>query len=123
MKTDRDKHGFRERVKSVLAQTMTFEEQVDQTIEKPCFSETMIFNEGGWLTEQISSNVNGWAMRTVNDYSDSDKLLVIRRYEASGALYDEMKYLYDDEERLVAEQHVSQDGTVTTPITYVYDIE
>lgn len=121
MKTDREKYGFRGRVKSVLAKRMTFEERVDQTIEKPFFTYTMAFNENGWLTEQTGSNVNGLAMRTVHDYSDSDKLLVTRRYEASGALFDEMKYIYDDEERLVAEQHVSQDGTVSTPITYTYD--
>ena len=123
METDREKHGLRGPVKSVLAETARFEEQVDRTIEKPWSKETMIFNPDGWLTEQLSSTAEGFAMRTVSDYSDSHKLLVTRRYETSGSLYDELRYVYDDEDRIVAEQRVTQDGTVTTPITYAYDAD
>lgn len=32
-----------------------------------------------------------------------------------------MRYIYDDKDRLTAEQHVTRDGIVTTPTTYTYD--
>ena len=121
METDREKHGLRGAVKSVLVETARFEEQAGQIIERPWFNQTMTFNQDGWLTEQTSSNPNEWEMRAVSDYSDLHKLLRTRSYEASGALVSEVRYIYDDEERLVAEEHLTPDGKVTTPITYVYD--
>lgn len=122
MKTDREKHGLRGSVESVLVETARFEDQAGQITEQPWFSHKMIFNEDGWLTMQTNRNPDGSEYRAVSDYSDSGKLLATRNYESSGALASEVKYVYDDEERLVAEQHVTQDGKVATPITYTYDI-
>lgn len=121
METDREKHGLRGAVKSVLVETARFEEQTGQITEQPWFNQTMTFNQDGWLTEQTCRNPNGWEMSAVSHYSDSHKLLSTRSYEASGTLVSEVRYIYDDEERLVAEQHITHDGKVTTPITYVYD--
>lgn len=121
METDREKHGLKGAVKSVLAETARFEERGGQLTEKLLFSHTMIFNQEGWLTEQSNSSPEGWESRGVSDYSDSQKLLRTRNYGAAGALVADVTYVYDDKERLVAEQHVSQDGTVSTPITYAYD--
>jgi hypothetical protein len=121
MRTDREKHGLRGPVRSVHVETAQFEEQDGQVAEKPWFSHTTTFNRGGWLTEQINRNPDGSEWRTVSDYSDSCKLLVTRTYDPSGALSGEVRYIYDDEGRLVAEQHVTQDGEVTTPTTYAYD--
>ena len=118
MKTDREKHGLRGPVESVLVETAQFEDQAGQITEKPWFSHTMNFNKDGRLTLQINRNPDGSEWRTVSDYSDSGKLLATRTYESSGALITELRYVYDVEERLVAEQHVTQDGKVTTPITY-----
>ena len=119
MKTDREKHGLKGSVKSVTAETATFEEQVSQTVEKPLSKETMNFNEEGWLIEHTTHSSNGFESRTVNDYSDSNKL--VRTRVVAGTFVDDLRYIYDDQDRLVAEQHVSQDGTVSTPITYAYD--
>ena len=107
-------------MKSVVAEVATFEEQVDQVIEKPLSKDTMTFNEEGWLIEQTADNSNGFESRTVNDYSDSQKLL--RTRVVAGAYVDEVTYIYDSEERLVAEQHLTN-GELTTPITYSYDTE
>src|SRR4030095_853589 len=122
MGTDREKHGLRGLVESVLVETAKFEEQAGHITEKPWFSHTMTFNQDGWLTEQTNRNPDGSEWRTISDYSESGKLLRTRNYELSGALVDEVTYVYDSEERLVAEQHITQDGKVTTPITYAYDI-
>ena len=122
MKTDKEKHGLRGSVKSVLVETAQFEEQAGQTTEKPWFSHTLTFNQDGWLTGQIARNPDGSEWGTVSDYSDSGKLLATRSYGPSGALVSEVRYIYDGEERLVAEQHITQDGKVTTPTTYAYDI-
>ena len=97
------------------------EEQDGQIAEKPWFSHTTTFNQDGWLTEQINRNPDGSEWRIVNDYSDSCKLLATRIYNPSGALSGEMRYSYDNEGRLVAQQHITQDGKVTTPTTYTYD--
>lgn len=121
MRTDREKHGLRGSVRSVHVETAQFEEQDGRVAEKPWFSHTTTFNRDGWLTEQINRNPDGSAWRTVSDYSDSCKLLVTRTYDPSGALSGEVRYIYDDEGRLAAEEHVTQDGKVTTPTTYAYD--
>jgi hypothetical protein len=122
MTTDREKQRLRGSVESVLVETAQFEEQAGQNIEKPLFSHTTTFNQDGWLTMQINRNPDGSEWRTVSDYSDSGKLLATRSYERSGALVGEVRNIYDGEERLVAEQHITQDGKVTTPTTYDYDI-
>jgi hypothetical protein len=122
MRTDREKHGLIGPVESVLVETAQFEEQNGRVTEKPWFGHTSIFNQDGWLTEQINRNPDGSEWRTVSDYSDSFKLLVTRTYDPSGALSGEVRYIYDDEGRLVAEQHVTQDGKVSMPTTYAYDI-
>src|SRR6185503_2384470 len=122
MRTDREKYGLRGPVESVLVETAQFEEQAGKVTEKPWFSHTMTFNRDGRLIEQTNRNPDGSKWRTVSDYSDSGKLLVMTNYESSGAQVSEMRYIYDDEDRLIAEQHVNQDGRVTTLTTYAYDI-
>lgn len=121
MKTDREKQGLRGAVKSVLVETARFEEQDGQFKESPWFSQTMLFNQDGWLVEQSTRNPDGSEMRAVSDYSDSQKLMTTKSYDSSGALVDEVRYVYDDQERLVAEQRVNPDGNLTTSITYSYD--
>ena len=118
MKTDWEKKELRGAVKTVLAETMTFEEQVNQTIEKWLSTETMFFNEHGWLTEQTTQNANGFESRTVSEYSDSHKL--VRTRKAWDIFVQEVAYIYDCKERLIAEQHIAN-GNVTTPITYSYE--
>src|SRR5215218_5784744 len=122
MKTDREKQGFRDSVERVLVETAQFEEQAGQLTEKPWFSHKLTFNREGWLTEQITRNPDGSEWRTVNDYSDSGNLLATKAYESSGVLVNEVRYIYV-EERLVAEEHRTQDGKVTTPALYTYDID
>ena len=122
METDREKQGLKGAVKSVLVETARFEEQGGQVTEQPWFSQTMNFNEDGWLIEQTYRNPDGSEARTVSDYADSQKLLTTRHSEASGALVQEVRYIYDDEESLVAEQHITPDGKITTTLTYSYDI-
>jgi hypothetical protein len=122
MGTDREKHGLRGSVESVLVETAQFEEQAGQITEKPWFSHTKTFNQDGWLIEQTSRDPDGSEWRTISDYSDSGKLLRTRSHKPSGALVADVRYIYDGEERLVAEQHITQDGKVTTPTTYAYDI-
>ncbi len=121
MRTDRKKHGLRGPARSVHVETSQFEEQDGQIAEKPGFSHTITFNRDGWLTQQINLNPDGAEWRTVNDYSDSSKLVATRTYDPSGALSGEVRYSYDDEGRLSAEQHISQDGEVTQRTTYDYD--
>jgi hypothetical protein len=123
MKTDREKHGVSGPVRSVRVEVAEFEEQDGQVAEKPWFGHTLTFNLSGRLTEQINRNPDGTEWRTVNDYSDSGELLAMRSYDPSGALMGEVRYIYDDESRLSAEQYIAQDGRVTTPTTYAYDGE
>jgi len=121
MKTDREKHGLRGPARSVHVEKANFVEQDGQIAEKPWYSHTTTFNQDGWLTEQINRNPDGSEWRIVNDYSDSCTLLATRIYNHLGVLSSEAGYTYDDEGRLVAQQHISQDGKETTPTTYVYD--
>ena len=120
MKTDREKLGFRGAVESVLEERVQLDE-AGQVIEKRRFHYTWTFNRDGSLIQTSNRNPDGSEWRTLNDYSDSGKLLASRVYEGSGALVGETRYLYDDEDRLVAEQSIDRDGNVTTPVTYVYD--
>ena len=107
----------------MLVETAQIEDQDGQITERPWFSHTMTFNEDGWLIEQTNRNPDGSEWRTVNDYSDSGKMLATRSYDFSGALFSEHRYIYDDQEKLVAEKHIAQDGKITTPTTYAYDVE
>src|SRR5688572_218190 len=122
MRTDREKHGLRGAVESMLVETAQFQVQAGQISEKPWFSHRTTFNQDGWLTEQVNRNPDGSEWRTASEYSDSNKLLRTMSYEVSGALVGEVRYIFDAEERLVEEQHITQDGKVTTPTTYTYDI-
>ena len=108
-------------MKSVLVETAQFEESDGQTAEKPWFSQAITFNRDGQVTEEVNRNPDGSEWRTVNHYSDSGHLLATSSFDPSGAPNDEMKYLYADEDKLVAEQHITRDGRVTTPTTYAYD--
>ena len=121
--TDREKQGLRGSVKSVLIDTAQFEKQDGQITEKPWFSQTITFNQQGWLTEETNRNPDGSEWRAVSDYSDFGKLLARRSYEPSGTLAGELRFIYDDEERLIAEQQINKDGNITTPTTYSYDVE
>jgi hypothetical protein len=105
----------------VQLETARFEEQDKQLAEKPWFSHAITFNQDGWLTEQINRNPDGSEWRTVNDYSDSCKLLATKTFDPLGALSGEVRYSYDDDGKLVAEQHITKDGKVIAPTTYSYD--
>jgi hypothetical protein len=101
--------------------TALFEEQDGQIIEKPSFSYAITFNKPGQVVEQVNRNPDGSEWRAVNDYSDSGHLLAARSFDSKGALNSEVRYIYDANGRLAAEQHVTRDGVVTTPTTYAYD--
>ena len=121
MKRDKEKQELKGPVKSVLAETVRSEEQGGQIDEKPLFSYVYNFNRDGQLIEQIIRNPDGSEWHTVNDYSDSGNLLGSRNSDAAGVLHSEVRYIYDGNDRLTAEQHVTREGEVTTPTTYVYD--
>jgi YD repeat-containing protein len=48
-------------------------------------------------------------------------LLATKSFDDTGALHSEVRYIYDANGRLTAEQHVDLDGRITTPTTYAYD--
>jgi len=121
MTMDKTKYGLRGPVKNVQIVTAQFEEQDGQITEKPSFSYTITFNKQGQVVEQVNRNPDGSDWRTVNDYSDSGNLLMTRFFDLKGALNSEVRYIYDANDRLTAEQHVDRDGIVTTPATYAYD--
>ena len=118
---DKTKYGLRGPVKNVQIVTATVEEQDGQITEKPSFSYTISFNKEGQIVEQVNRNPDGSEWRTVNDYSDSGNLLATRSFDPKGAVHSEVRYIYDANDRLTAEQHVDLDGIVTTPTTYAYD--
>lgn len=121
MRTEKAKYGLRGPVKKVQIETATLEEQDEQIVEKLLFSQTIIFNESGQVLEQLNRNPDGSEWRTVNDHSDSGNLLTTKSFDRTGALNSEVRYIYDANDRLTAEQHVDPDGRVTTPTTYAYD--
>jgi hypothetical protein len=121
MKTDREIQGLKGPVKSVRVETAEFEERDGQIVERPWLSDTTTFNQDGWIIEQVNRNPDGSEWRTVNDYSDAGKLQATRGYDASSLPGSEVRYIYDDELRLVSEQHHNPDGTITTPTRYAYD--
>ena len=123
MKTDKEQHFLRGPVRSVRIETFQFKEQDGQLVEEPWFIHTITFNREGNIIEQINSNPDGSEWRTVNDYSDSGKLLATRHYGPSGALNSELRYVYDEKGRPAAEQHVTEDGKVKMPTVYAYDEE
>ncbi|HSB27497.1 MAG TPA: hypothetical protein VLE19_06575, partial [Pyrinomonadaceae bacterium] len=108
-------------VKSVRVETAEFEERDGQIVEKPWMSDSTTFNQDGWIIEQVNRNPDGSEWRTVNEYSDAGTLQATRAYDASGLPSSEVRYIYDDELRLVSEQHHNPDGTITTPTRYAYD--
>ena len=121
MRTEKAKYGLTGPVKKVQIETATLEEQDEQIVEKPLFSQTIIFNKSGQVIEQLNRNPDGSEWRTVNDYSDSGNLLATKSFDPTGALTGEVRYIYDANDRLTTEQHVDPDGRVTTPTTYAYD--
>src|SRR6266404_2156304 len=121
MRTDREKHGLIGPVKSIRIETARFDDQGGQLTERPWLSQTMTFNQDGWLIEQVNRNPDRSEWPTINDYSDSGKLLTTTCYDPSAMVSSEVRYIYDDEGRLVAEHHITRDGKVTTPTTYHYD--
>jgi hypothetical protein len=121
MRMEKTKYGLIGPVKNVQIVTARFEEQDGQITEKPSFSYTITFNKQGQVVEQVNRNPDGSDWRTVNDYSDSGNLLLTRGFDSKGALISEVRYIYDANDRLTAEQHVDAGGIVTTPTTYIYD--
>jgi len=121
MGTDKAKYGLTGPVKNVQIVTVKLEEQDEQIVEKPWFSHNLIFDKSGQVIEQLIRNPDGSEWRTVNDYSDSGNLLATRSFDPAGALNSEVRYIYDANDRLTAEQHVDLDGRVTTPTTYDYN--
>lgn len=121
LKTDREKQGLKGAVKNVFVEMAQFEEQNDEIVEKPWFSHSSSFNRGGQQIEYVVRNPDGSEWRSVYDYSDSGNLLATRSFDAAGAFHSEMRYVYDANDTLIAEEHVTADGSVTTLATYVYD--
>ncbi|HKY41810.1 MAG TPA: hypothetical protein VJM50_01840 [Pyrinomonadaceae bacterium] len=121
MRTDITKYGMIGPVKNVRIVTARFEEHDGQIAEKPWFSQTISFNKTGQMVEQLTQNPDGSEWRTVNDYSDSGNLLATRSFDTADTLISEVRYIYDANDRLAAEQQVTRDGIVTTPTTYAYD--
>ena len=121
MRTDKTKYGLIGPVKNVQIVIPQLEEQDGQIAEKPLFSHTIIFNKSGQVIEQLNRNPDGSEWRSVNDYTDSGNLLATRSFDPTGVLNSDVRYIYDANDRLIAEQHVDLDGTVTTPTTYAYD--
>lgn len=121
MRTDKTKYGLIGPVKYVQIVTAQFEEHDGQIAEKPLFSHTIIFNKSGHVIEQHNQNPDGSEGRGVHDYTDSGNLLATRSFDPTGALNSEVRYIYDANNRLTAEQHVDLHGRVTTPTTYAYD--
>jgi hypothetical protein len=125
MKTHREEQGLIGPVKSVRLEVARFEEQHGELVEKPDYGFAMAFNRDGWITESVNLHKKGPSHRSVSQYSDRGAKLSTRNYDAAGNLVREVRYgyLYDQHERLVAEQLVAPDGTVTTLATYTYDDE
>ena len=121
MRNEKAKYGLIGPVKNVQIATAQLEKQDEQIVEKPRFSHTIIFNKSGQVIEQLNRNPDGSEWRTVNDYSDSGNLLATRSFDSTGVLNREVRYIYDANNRLTAEQHVDLDGGVTTPTTYAYN--
>jgi len=121
MRTDREKHELIGPVKSVRVEKARFDDQGGQLTERPLLSQTSTFNQDGCLIEQVNRNPDRSEWRTINDYSDSGKLLKTKSYNPTGTLSSEVRYIYDDEGRLVAEHYITRDGKVTMPTTYAYD--
>ena len=121
MRTDKEKLELKGSVKNVLVETAQFEEQDGQTTEKPSFRYAFTFNAEGQIIEQATRNPDGSELRTVNHYSDSGNLLATTGYDQTGAVHSEVRYIYDANDRLTAEQHVNPDGETTTSSTYAYD--
>jgi hypothetical protein len=121
MRTDKTKYGLIGPVKNVQIVTAQIEEQDGQIAEKPLFSHTIIFNKSGQVIEQLIRNPDGSEWRSVNDYTDSGNLLAMRNFDPKGALNSEVRYIYDANDRLTAEQRLDLDGRVITRTTYAYD--
>jgi hypothetical protein len=121
MRNEKAKYGLIGPVKNVQIATAQLEKQDEQIVEKPRFSHTIIFNKSGQVIEQLNRNPDGSEWRTVNDYSDSGNLLATRSFDSTGVLNREVRYIYDANNRLTAEQHVDLGGPVTTPTTYTYN--
>ncbi|HMG35393.1 MAG TPA: hypothetical protein VKM94_15750 [Blastocatellia bacterium] len=120
MKTDREKDGLRGRVKTVHVEAVEFEDSDGRLIESPWYKHTIVFDEAGWLMEHVNHMDDNSDWRKINEYSDSGVLIATRVY-TDGELSSEVRFRYDERQRLVAEEHQESDGRITTPITYAYD--
>lgn len=121
MRTDKEKYDLKGPVQNMLIETAEFEARDGQMVEKPSFSYSYTFNSDGQLVEQSHRNPDGSEWRAVSDYSNSGNLLATKNLDHTSTLHSEVRYIYDANDRLVAEQHVTPDGRVTTPTTYAYD--
>jgi hypothetical protein len=110
-------------VKSVYVESAEIEEQDGGRVETPWLSHTMTFNQDGSIIESINRNPDGSTWCTLNEYSDAGQLIATRNYDSADQLSGQVLYTYDSEERLMAEQSISRDGGVTTPVIYEYDNE
>jgi antitoxin component YwqK of YwqJK toxin-antitoxin module len=124
MKTHREEKRLKGPVKSVRLEVARFEEQYGELLDQPD-GFAMTFNQDGWIIETVNLHIDRPNHRFVSEYSGRGAKLSTRTYDAAGNLVREVKYgyLYDQHERLVAEQSVAPDGTVTTLATYTYDNE
>ena len=121
MRSDKTKYGLIGPVKNVQIVTARFEDQDGQITENPWLSYTISFNQDGQVIKQLNRNPDGSEWHSVNDYSDSGNLLATSSFDSTDTLNSEVRYIYDANNRLAAEQHITRDGIVTTPTTYAYD--
>jgi hypothetical protein len=124
MKTDKENQELKGPVKSVAVESIQYQVQENaESIEMWGYSPTTIFNRDGWIIEQFHQNPDASKWRIVKDYSETGKLTVTRSYNNSDVPINEVEYIYDDKERLKAEQHKDQNGKITIPTTLIYDSE
>lgn len=121
MKTDKEKLKLKGPVKTVQIESVFYQFQDGQSIERPGYSPTMIFNPDGWITEQFSQNSDGSEWRIVNDYSKAGKLTAARTYNDSDVPISETEYIYDAEGYLASVRTKDKTGNITMSAAYTCD--
>lgn len=121
MKTDVEQCGLRGAVRAVRQETTQCVGPDGELAEKPSGGHSYAFDPEGRLVERVYHNPDGSELRVVNDYSADGRLLATRQYQAADELRQEVRLVYDDAGRLVAEQSVGRVRTATPTVVYAYD--
>jgi hypothetical protein len=114
MTNDKQKLGLKGPVKSMHVLTAALRKQNEASTEQSVSRQMMTFDQNGWLIGQVHCNPDDSVWWIAHDYPSRGKLIGIRFYETEGVLTKEVKFIYDEMDRLVAERHLFSDGTVTT---------